>query len=74
MISLMWNLKNKQNTKLLDTENRRWLPEVGVRGGQNGGVDQKLQTSSYKINKLWEYNEQYGDCSLIIVYCVFESC
>jgi len=25
--------------------------------------NQKVQMSSYKINKLWEYNIQYGDYS-----------
>lgn len=36
----------------MDTENRFWLPEVG--GGVMGEVDegdQKVQLSSYKVNK-----------------------
>ena len=64
----MWKLKNKTNIqrtnqpKLIDTENRL----VVARGGCGGWakmdeVHQKMQTSSYKVNKSWGYNVQHGD-------------
>ena len=31
--------------------------------GEMGEGGQKVQTSSYKINKSWGYNVQHGDCS-----------
>ena len=39
-----------------------------------GKGDQKLQTSRYKISKSWGCNIQHGDYSLIIMFCIFESC
>ena len=46
----------------IDTESRL----VIIRGGElgmvkMGGGGQKVQTSSYKINKSWGYNVQHGD-------------
>ena len=40
-----------------------WLPEAtrGRVGGEMGEGGQKVQTSSYKINKSWECNVQHGD-------------
>ena len=51
-LTYMWNLKRKK--KLTDTEN--WLPGWG--SGQSVWKDQKIQTSSYKINKSfrWMYS------------------
>ena len=52
----MWNLKNKPN-KVIDTES---MPEARIgeagRGWGVGEGDQKVQTSSYKINKSWGCN------------------
>ena len=39
-----------------------------------GDGGQKLQTSSYKINKSWGCNVQHGDYSLQILYCISKSC
>ena len=49
----MWNLKNKPN-KVIDIES---TPEarIGEAGGRGEG-DQKVQISSYKINKSWGCN------------------
>ena len=47
--------QKKKNSKLTDTENRL----IVVRGGVKG--IKKVQTSSYKINKSWEWNVQLGD-------------
>ena len=62
----MWNLKPKPKTKskLIDTENK----SVVARGGDSdmgkmGKGSQKVQTSSYKINKSWGCNVQCGDYS-----------
>lgn len=44
----------------METENRL----VVARGvGGMGEGDQKVQTSSYKINKVWGWNVQHGDYS-----------
>ena len=40
-----------------------WLPEVGGGVGEMGEGGQKVETSSYKINKFWEYIAQHGDYS-----------
>ena len=50
---------NRQTHKLIDTENRQWLPEAGG-GGRLKWVksSQKVQTSSCKISKAWGYNIQ----------------
>ena len=54
--------KQKQPTH---KENKMGLPEgeVGIRDGPNGEESQKVQSSSYKINKFWRCNEQHGDYS-----------
>ena len=60
-LTYMWNLKNKPNN-VIDTES---MPEARIgeagRGWGVGEGDQKVQTSSYKINKSWGCNVQYGD-------------
>ena len=43
--------------RLVITRGREW----GV--SKMGKVDQKVQISSYKINKSWGYNVQHGDYS-----------
>ena len=52
----MWNLK-KPNSEKPRVE--WWLPGAGdgVHGG-NGELDQRTQTSSYKVNKFWGSNVQ----------------
>ena len=55
----MWNLKKKQTCR-----NRAdwWQPEVGGREvGEMGEGGQKVQISSYKMNKSWGCNVQCGD-------------
>ena len=46
----------------------------GVGGMQewNGSWGQKVQTSSYIINKAWGCDVEHGDY-LIILYCIFGS-
>ena len=67
------NQTNKQKTELLDSENRLVVAR-GVSGawwgcGMGGGVGkiheggQKIQTSSYKINKPCGWNAEHGDYS-----------
>ena len=62
-LTYMWNLKkNKTSSWIQRTD--WWLPEVGgSEGGKMGEGGQKVQTSSYKINKSWGYKVQHGDCS-----------
>ena len=64
----MWNLnktkQSKTKIKLIDTENRLLV----ARGGESvvGEMDeksQKVQSSSYKINKSWGCNVQHADYS-----------
>lgn len=57
----MWTLQ-KRNQIHLETADW-WLPEVGVRVGKMSKGDQKIQTSSYKINMSWECNIYHGDYS-----------
>ena len=36
-----------------------WLP--GVEGGENGGhIGQRVQTSHFKVNKVWGFNVHHG--------------
>ena len=52
----------KQKYKLVDTENRLVVARGGGRRvGKMGEGGQKVQTSSYKINKSQRCNIQYGD-------------
>ena len=52
MISLVHGSKNKQKTKLINTGNRLVVARVRMWGrGKMGEEGQKVQTSSYKINK-----------------------
>ena len=50
-----------KNTKLLETV-EWWLPGAGEQE-KWGDVDQRVQTSSHKINKFWGSNVQHGDYS-----------
>ena len=54
--------KNKTNKKRLTDTKKRLAVSRGGRSGVSEMSDgnQKVQMSSYKINKLWEYNIQYG--------------
>ena len=64
MTSLIYGSENKQNTNSLIQRTDWWLLEV--RGQRVGEIDkggQMVQTSSYKINKLWGINVQHWDCS-----------
>ena len=38
------------------------LPEAEKRG-KWGNAGQRVQTPSYKMNKLWGSNAQHGDCN-----------
>ena len=72
MISLICGIKNK-NQKQKTTKQRkpssyiqntdRWLPEARWGVAEMGEGSQKVQTSSYKINKSWECNVQHGNSS-----------
>ena len=70
VISYVESLKKKKKTELIESENRLIVPRgrnwgSGSRGGvgEIGEESQKLQTSSYKINKSWGYNIQHSDYS-----------
>ena len=59
----MWNLKEKKKTKnILDIENKLVVARGQVVGKMGEG-GQKVQTSSYKINKSWGCDVQHGDYS-----------
>ena len=51
---------NRQKTKLIDTENKLVVGEWGEWWGM-GERGQKVQISSYKINKSWACNLQNGN-------------
>ena len=55
---------NKQN-RLIDTENKQMVARAGGKGwiGEIGEGDQKVQTSSYKINQSYGCNEQLREYS-----------
>ena len=54
--------KTEPNPQIQTTD--WWLPEGrGVGVGKMGEGGQKVQTSSYKINKSWGYNVHHGDFS-----------
>ena len=56
--------KQKQTKKDIDTKKRQAVSRGGRQGiSEMSEGDQKVQISGYKINKLWEYNIQYGDYS-----------
>lgn len=46
----------------METRIESWLPRPAGQG-KWGGVGRKAQTSSYKMNKFWGLNVQYGDYS-----------
>ena len=62
-LTYMWNVKKQTNKhKLIDTENKLVVARSGGwELGKMGEVGQKIQTSSYKINKSWGGNVQHGD-------------
>ena len=39
------------------------VPGYWGQGGKWGDVGQRIQTSSYKMNKFWASNAQHGDYS-----------
>ena len=55
----MWNLKKK----IVFTKNRLVVTRGGVEVHKMGKGSQKVQTSSYKISKLWRYNGYRVDYS-----------
>ena len=60
----MWTAKNKQTKQKSSSYIQRtdwWLPGQRVAGRRTGDEGQKVQTFSYKINKSWRCNAQYGD-------------
>lgn len=58
--------------KLIEKEARLAVARgVGKGNWDEGG--QKVQTSTFKINKYWDYNVQHGDCELTLRYGGFES-
>ena len=67
MISYMWNLKKTQDLNLIDTENGLVVARDGegepVGVGRNGEGGQRVQTSSYKINKSRGCNVGHCDYS-----------
>lgn len=63
LICALWK-KQKQKSKLKDTENRWVVSALGDLGvSEMGEGDQNLQTSSYKMNKACGCNVQHGDDS-----------
>ena len=53
----MWNLKKKKSQKQrIDKQ----LPEEAG-AGEMGEGDQRVQTSSFKLNEFWGCNVQHGD-------------
>ena len=62
----MWNLQKPDSQK-----QRRKIQLPGPRSwGKQGGVGQRVQSSSYKMNKFWESNVQHDDYSeqYLIIY------
>ena len=57
----MCTLKKRNQTHLETAD--WWLTQVGVGVGKMSKGDQKIQTSSYKINMSWECNRYHGDYS-----------
>ena len=58
------NPTNQRKKKKTQTENRLVVAiKMGWGVGKMGEEGQKVQTSSYKINKSWGYNVQHGDYS-----------
>ena len=64
--------EKKKNQTHLETADW-WLPEVGVSVGKMSKGDQKIQTSSYKINMSWECNIYHGDYRSQFSSVYFES-
>ena len=61
------NKKKKKNlSSFIDTESRLVVARSGGRGeglGKMGEGGQKVQTSSYTVNKSWGYNAYHSDYS-----------
>ena len=57
----MWNLKTEKNKTPKLLENKSMI--VTGNHGKMCEDGQKIQTSSYKINKSWECSVQHDDCS-----------
>ena len=64
--NIVWShsyMEPKKTNKLTETDDL-WLPEVeGWGEGELEEGGQKVQTSSYKINKYYGCNVQHGDYS-----------
>ena len=62
----------KQTTQVHRYKTDQWLPEAGSsRVEKMGEKSQKVQISSYEINKSWGCKVQHGDSSE--QYCIFEA-
>lgn len=61
MISFICGMFKKKCSQKQRTD--WWLPGVGCRVGEMDQGFQKVHTSSFKIDKLWECNVQHGDNS-----------
>ena len=65
---LTYNVESRK-TELIETENRLVVARGGGWGlGEKGEGGQRVHTSSYKINRFWEYNVLHGDYSW--QYCI----
>lgn len=42
-------------------------------GGEMGEGGQKVQTSNYKIDTFWGYNNSVVTIILTVLYCIFEN-
>lgn len=62
----MWNLK----AKLIETESSGGCQGLGTAEWED--VDQRVQTSIYKMTEFWETKVQHGDYSF--KYTILESC
>ena len=60
MISLICGIVKKKKMNSQKQRVERWLPGAGG-CGKWGEVGQRVQTSTYKMNKFWRSNVQYSD-------------
>ena len=63
-LTYIQNVEDKKKSTLIDTENRLVVARgtgPGIR--KMGGGDQKVQTTSHKINMFYRCNVQQGDKS-----------
>ena len=70
-LTYILNLKKKKKLNLHVKRTDWWLSEVGV-GRWNRC--KKLQTSSYKINKLWGFNVQHSGIVNNIILYIWKNC